>query len=129
MRMLGDISFLLQNWDLAYNMYHSVKKDFQGDQAWWLYAASVEMTALSVFMLPTIKKDAATYFDECFQQYLTICKSTKFALRALMVWGETLKGRALYLDAATVYTKLGGKVGDLCSAMLLEQAALCVMSR
>ena len=110
-------------------MYHSVKKDFQGDQAWWLYAAAVEMTALSVFMLPTIKKDSGSYFDECFQQYLTICKSVKFGLRALVLWGEVLKARALYLDAATVYTKLGGKVDDLCSAMLLEQAALCVMSR
>ena len=129
MRMLGDISFMLQNWDLAYNMYHSVKKEFQSDQAWWLYAGAVEMTALSVFMLPTIKKDPATYFDECFQQYLTICKSISFALRALMIWGEVLKAKAMYLDASVVYTKLGAKVGELCSAMLLEQAALCVMSR
>ena len=127
--MLGDVAFLLQNWELAYSMYHSVKKDFQSDQAWWLYASAVEMTALSVFMLPTIKKDPATYFDECFQQYFTICKSTKYALHALMLWGEVLKAKLLHLDAVNVYTKLLGKVDDLCNAMLLEQAASCVMTR
>ena len=41
MRLLGDLAFLSQNYDLAYTCYHSCKKDFQNDHAWLYYAGSL----------------------------------------------------------------------------------------
>lgn len=129
MLMLGDVAFLLQNWDLSYNMFHSVKKDFQNDQAWWLYSGAVEMTALNVCMQPSIKKDPHIYYEEAFQQYLTILETLNYSLRTLILWGEALRSKGLYQEAVTVYTRLSGRVDDLCAALLLEQAAICCLTR
>ena len=38
----------------AYNYYYIAKKDFLSDEAWPYYAASVELAALSMFMLSNI---------------------------------------------------------------------------
>lgn len=40
-RQLADLAFLLQNYDLAFQTYHSVKKDFQGSSMWLHYAGAV----------------------------------------------------------------------------------------
>ena len=40
-RQLADLAFLLQNYDLAFQTYHSVKKDLQGSSAWLHYAGAV----------------------------------------------------------------------------------------
>lgn len=41
MRLLGDLAFLSQNYDLAYACYHSCKRDFQNDHAWLYYAGAL----------------------------------------------------------------------------------------
>ena len=41
LRRLGDISFLLQHYTMAYSSYHQVKRDFQNDQAYNHYAAAL----------------------------------------------------------------------------------------
>ena len=41
MRQLGDLAFLLQNYELSYLTYNSVRKDYQVDHAWLLYAGAV----------------------------------------------------------------------------------------
>ena len=41
MRQLGDLAFLLQNYELSYQTYNSVRKDYQVDHAWLLYAGAV----------------------------------------------------------------------------------------
>ena len=41
MRQLGDLAFLLQNYELSYQTYNSARKDYQVDHAWLLYAGAV----------------------------------------------------------------------------------------
>ena len=41
LRQLADVAFLLQSYDLAFQSYHQVKKDFQSSNAWLYYAAAV----------------------------------------------------------------------------------------
>jgi hypothetical protein len=41
MRLLGDLAFLCQNYELAYTCYHSCKRDFQNDHAWLYYAGAL----------------------------------------------------------------------------------------
>ena len=38
MRRLADVAFLLQHYELAYNFYHSAKKEFNNDHAWLQFA-------------------------------------------------------------------------------------------
>lgn len=41
MRQLGDLAFLLQNYELSYQTYNSARKDYQVDHAWLLYAGAM----------------------------------------------------------------------------------------
>lgn len=41
MRRLGDIAFLFQMYDFAYNTYHAAKRDFNNDHAWLHYAGAL----------------------------------------------------------------------------------------
>lgn len=54
-RKMADLCFLVQHYELAYNCYHTAKKDFLSDQA-MLYAAgslvrSVTLAAWLLFLL------------------------------------------------------------------------------
>ena len=40
-RKLGDLSFLVQHYELAYNSYHSAKREFNNDHAWLYFAGSL----------------------------------------------------------------------------------------
>lgn len=40
-RKLGDLSFLVQHYDLAYNSYHSAKREFNNDHAWLYFAGAL----------------------------------------------------------------------------------------
>lgn len=40
-RRLGDLAFLVQHFDLAYNSYHSAKRDFNNDHAWVYFAGAL----------------------------------------------------------------------------------------
>ena len=46
MRQLGDLAFLLQNYELSYQTYNSVRRDYQADHAWLLYAGAVVRSSL-----------------------------------------------------------------------------------
>ena len=42
MRLVGDLAFLLHNYDLAYSMHHSLKKELQGkEMSQLLYAQAL----------------------------------------------------------------------------------------
>lgn len=74
-RRLGDLAFLLGHYELAYNSYHSAKKDFESDQAWLHYAGATEMAALSVFLQNNLNRNIPFhYFDKALTTYLQTCK-------------------------------------------------------
>ncbi|XP_063689169.1 trafficking protein particle complex subunit 8-like [Bolinopsis microptera] len=125
LRRLGDISFLLQHYTMAYSSYHQVKRDFQNDQAYNHYAAALEMTSLSLFMGSGVRREPHPYYDECINVYLNLCKSPLYAMRATLVHCECLISRGYYLSAAAWFIKMANDENDLNSGLLLEQGAHC----
>lgn len=40
-RKLGDLAFLVQNYELAYSCYHTAKRDFNSEHAWFYFAGAL----------------------------------------------------------------------------------------
>lgn len=74
MRKLGDLYFMFGNYGMAYQAYHSAKRDFNADQAWLYYAGALEMAALSAFMANEANRKTFDYMDESITTYLNTCK-------------------------------------------------------
>ncbi|XP_076762823.1 trafficking protein particle complex subunit 8 homolog l(3)76BDm [Xylocopa sonorina] len=125
LRRLGDLCFMFGHYSLAYQTYHSAKRDFAADQAWLYYAGALEMAALSAFMQGETNRKTIEYMDDAILTYSTSCKMPQFATRATLLSAECLKGRGLYGDAAKQLIRMTSEDSDLRSALLLEQAAYC----
>ena len=46
-RKLGDLAFLVQNYEFAYNSYHTAKRDFNHEHAWFYFAGALVSEGLS----------------------------------------------------------------------------------
>ncbi|XP_014606212.1 PREDICTED: trafficking protein particle complex subunit 8 isoform X1 [Polistes canadensis] len=125
LRRLGDLSFIFGHYSLAYQAYHSAKRDFAGDQAWLYYAGALEMAGLSAFMQGEMNRKTIEYMDDAILTYSNSCKMPQFATRATLLSAECLKGRGLYGEAAKQLIRMTCEDSDLRSALLLEQAAYC----
>lgn len=62
------------HYTLAFQAYHSAKRDFSADQAWLYYAGALEMAALSAFMQGEPTRKAQDYMEESIVTYLNSCK-------------------------------------------------------
>lgn len=113
------------HYSLAYQAYHSAKRDFAADQAWVYYAGALEMAALSAFMQGETNRKTIEYMDDAILTYANSCKMPQFATRATLLSAECLKGRGLYGEAAKQLIRMTSEDSDLRSALLLEQAAYC----
>ncbi|KAG7202767.1 hypothetical protein KM043_009936 [Ampulex compressa] len=125
LRRLGDLCFMFGHYSLAYQAYHSAKRDFAADQAWLYYAGALEMAALSAFMQGEMNRKTIEYMDDAILTYSNSCKKPQFATRATLLSAECLKGRGLYGEAAKQLIRMTSEDSDLRSALLLEQAAYC----
>ena len=74
LRRLGDMCFMFGHYSLAFQAYHSAKRDFNADQAWLYYAGALEMAALSAFMQGEVTRKAQEYMDEGIITYFNSCK-------------------------------------------------------
>nr|CAD7396556.1 unnamed protein product [Timema cristinae] len=127
LRRLGDLCFMFGHYSLAFQAYHTAKRDFNADQAWLYYAGALEMAALSAFMQGEVTRKAQEYMEESIVTYLTSCKMPQFATRATLLSTECLKGRNLYGEAAKQFIRMTSEDSDLRSALLLEQASYCFL--
>ena len=50
-RKLGDLAFLVQNYEFAYNSYHTAKRDFNHEHAWFYFAGALVSEGLNVYPL------------------------------------------------------------------------------
>lgn len=73
MRRLGDLYFMFGHYSLAYQAYHSAKRDFNADQAWLHYAGALEMAALAAFMANESSRKTFDYMEESITTYLNVC--------------------------------------------------------
>ncbi|MBN3277111.1 TPPC8 protein, partial [Polyodon spathula] len=128
-RKLADLCFLVQHYDLAYNCYHTAKKDFLNDQAMLYAAGALEMAAVSAFLQPGAPRPyPAHYMDTAIQTYRDVCKNMVQAERCALLSAEILKSQVKYSEAATLLIRMTSEDSDLRSALLLEQAAHCFIN-
>ncbi|XP_078254155.1 trafficking protein particle complex subunit 8 isoform X2 [Rhinoraja longicauda] len=128
-RKMADLCFLVQHYDLAYNCYHTAKKDFLNDQAMLYAAGALEMAAVSVFLQPGAQRQYPThYMETAIQTYKDLCKNLVLAERCTLLSAEILKSQAKYSEAATLLIRMTSEDSDLRSAILLEQAAHCFIN-
>ncbi|XP_067001319.1 trafficking protein particle complex subunit 8 isoform X2 [Anabrus simplex] len=127
LRRLGDLCFMFGHYALAFQIYHTAKRDFNADQAWLYYAGALEMAALSAFMQGESTRKAQEYMEESIVTYLNSCKMPQFATRATLLSTECLKGRGMYGEAAQQFIRMTSEDSDLRSALLLEQASYCFL--
>ena len=52
-RKLGDLAFLVQNYESAYNSYHTAKRDFNHEHAWFYFAGALVSEGLDVVHMHT----------------------------------------------------------------------------
>ncbi|RXN15358.1 trafficking particle complex subunit 8 isoform X1 [Labeo rohita] len=128
-RKMADLCFLVQHYELAYNCYHTAKKDFLSDQAMLYAAGSLEMAAVAAFLQSGAPRPyPAHYMDTAIQTYRDVCKNMLLAERCCLLSAEILKSQTKYSDAATLLIKMTSEDSDLRSALLLEQAAHCFIN-
>ena len=126
LRKLGDLAFLFQMYDIAYNIYYQCKGDFSSDGAHLFYAGSLEMTVFCQFMLG--KSLTTSYIDTAISAYLYQCRNYNYALRCCLLCSEILLCKSVYSEATTNFLKLTSEESDLKSALLLEQVAFCYIN-
>ncbi|KAI1841360.1 hypothetical protein JX265_013460 [Neoarthrinium moseri] len=139
MRKLADYAFMLRDWKLAYSTYDILRGDFSNDKAWRYHAATNEMAAISLLMLPqnlSAKTRAETIdamFEAAVYSYLTRCTAPYGAVRCLILGIELLRlrGGSNIDDAAKwgirlIESKILGPVGE---ALIKERLAVCYASR
>lgn len=73
-RRLGDLYFMFGNYPMAFQAYHTAKRDFNADQAWLHYAGALEMAALSAFMANETSRKTLDYMEESITTYQNACK-------------------------------------------------------
>ncbi|KAI0005267.1 hypothetical protein F4779DRAFT_598340 [Xylariaceae sp. FL0662B] len=139
MRKLADYSFMLRDWKLAYSTYDLLRSDFSSDKAWRYYAATNEMAAISLLIMPQnlSAKSRVETIDSAFEaasySYLTRCSAPYGALRCLTLGMELLRlrGGSSVDDAAKwgirlLESRITGPVGD---ALIKERLAVCYASK
>eukprot|EP00795_Rhopilema_esculentum_P001366 gene1366-15771_t len=126
-RKLGDLAFLVQHYELAFNSYHAAKREFNNDHAWLYFAGALEMAAISAFMQGPQRTYPVHYFEACISTYLNTCRLPEYATRACLMSTEVFKYRNMFADAAFEFIKLTNEDCDLRSALLLEQASHCYL--
>ncbi|XP_048577205.1 trafficking protein particle complex subunit 8 isoform X2 [Nematostella vectensis] len=127
LRKLGDLAFLVQNYDLAYTCYHAAKRDFNSEHVWFYFAGALEMAAISVFMGGLQRPYPSHYMETAISTYLTACRQHMFAIRATLLSTEALKAKNIPLDAALQFMRMTGEESDLLCALMLEQSAHCFL--
>jgi hypothetical protein len=146
-RLLADSAFMLQDYEVALSMYQMVKEDYRADKAYLHFAAANEMVALCLFMtngnrraLDTALEHASTSYSRQGEEmrrrnggHLTTC--TRLATRTYMLAAEIYQctsaagaeGQPRCREAAQALLRAAPAEGGLCSALLLEQAAICFL--
>ncbi|CAH8591436.1 unnamed protein product [Schistosoma curassoni] len=130
MRRLADLAFLFQQYEVAYQTYNVLKRDFQNDSAWLHYAGAQEMSALSVYLQGATSQRQYPYhlMDSAVTTYLQSHLSPELALRSTLLNFEALCSRGLYNEASVALIRLTSDEDDLISGLLIEQIAHCVLS-
>ncbi|KAM7540605.1 hypothetical protein Aperf_G00000046244 [Anoplocephala perfoliata] len=127
MRRLADLLFLFQQYESAHQIYDLLTKDFKQRSAWLHYAGTQEMSAMSTYLQGATSQRQYPQYQmvDSIITYITKCKNSDLALRAVLLHTEALKSRELFAEMAVCFLRFADIGGFLTGGLLLEQAAYC----
>ncbi|KAK9825400.1 hypothetical protein WJX81_000447 [Elliptochloris bilobata] len=135
MRALADLAFLMQDYETAASTLRLLAGDLRADKAWRQYAAAQEMLGLALVMLGAPPADAAAAFKEAFLRYSSAAAGpgrpgkdcVRLATRAALLTAAHARSHGNYGEANFALMKAHFPEEGLRAALLLEQAALCLL--
>ncbi|BDA40386.1 probable trafficking protein particle complex subunit 8 [Coccomyxa sp. Obi] len=134
MRALADLAFMMQDYDTALSTLRLLASDLRADKAWKQYAAVQEMIGVSMFMARGTMADVLGAFKEAFYRYNSAApheaqprECVRYATRAMLLAAEYARQHGAYNDANYALMKAHFQEENLRAALLLEQAALCLL--
>ncbi|CAF0737248.1 unnamed protein product [Didymodactylos carnosus] len=131
LRRAGDLAFLFQDYEYAFNSYYAAKRDLSNAQAPTFYSGVLEMCCLSNFMqgpATASKSYSTSYMDEAIDTYSNVCRLPIFATRCVLMSTEILKAKDMYDSAVQQFLKLSQEDSDLRGALFLEQVSYCFLN-
>jgi hypothetical protein len=122
-RHLGDLSFMMKDFDLALSSYRLISNDFKSDKAWKNYAGAMEMAGFCIIMMRGSQREAEICLDSAFSAYQKHGKDWKLTLRSLILMSELLVASDRPREAIGALKAAIIDNNHLRAALLLEQAA------
>eukprot|EP00124_Ichthyophonus_hoferi_P004516 Ihof_evm1s508 gene=Ihof_evmTU1s508 len=122
MRRLGDLAFMLRDYDLANQTYASIKRDYQQDRAWMHIAGTQEMIGICMHMLDPTRRDCDPIIDQAISSYNQRGAAPLWAERSGLLLADIQCARGQWREAAGTYIRMTGEDSDMRSGLLLEKA-------
>ncbi|KAK9805365.1 hypothetical protein WJX73_007226 [Symbiochloris irregularis] len=140
MRMLADVAFLMQDYELAGTTLRLLAADFKSDRAWKHYAGAQEMLALASFMAGASMATVTAAFSEAFSAYTEVARAARepaamvrYATRTALMLAEYQRAHGQFPEAHSAllqgYRQEYEMGSSMRAALLLEQAALFQLHR
>ncbi|EEY22211.1 conserved hypothetical protein [Verticillium alfalfae VaMs.102] len=140
MRKLADYAFMLRDWKLAHSTYDLLRSDFSDAKAWKYHAATNEMAALSLLIMPQSMstKSRAETLDQMLEARLLLLLDameralwrspipSPLALELLRLRGGSSIDEAAKWGAKLLDSGISGPIGD---GLLKERLAICYASK
>lgn len=135
-RLLADTAFLVRDYELALQMYRLVREDYKSDKALFHCANVNEMIALCLLVTKGSPMQITNALDAANAIYAKAPSSLtqRMAIRTAVIAGEIFHALSKsglftdYMDNASAALIRGSTMEQgICSAILMERAALCDM--
>mmetsp|Transcript_34665 Transcript_34665/g.55451 ORF Transcript_34665/g.55451 Transcript_34665/m.55451 type:complete len:1517 (+) Transcript_34665:112-4662(+) len=149
-RLLADLAFMVQDYDMALGMYRLARNDFDGDNAYVHQGSALVMMALCKLMKHATQRDVLDYLrraNECFQKAMRLVSrvtpndvkqkqviarfqtnATLFFVDVVFSMGGNMR---LFREATELLARASlaesNLRADLCAALLLEQTGLFLL--
>eukprot|EP01134_Creolimax_fragrantissima_P006646 CFRG6646T1 len=123
LRRLADLAFMLRDYEMAFQVYQVLRREYQSDKAWLYSAGAQEMAGVCQSILEPARYDTDTYFEIAVSTYRQKCSRTLYADRTVLLQLDHFLVRQQFKDAVLLCVKSTGEDSDLRSGLLLEQAA------
>lgn len=133
-RLLADTAFLMRDYELALQMYRLARDDFKSDKSVFHCANANEMIALCLLLNRGSPMQITNALDSANAAYAKVntLVASRLAVRTAVIAGEiynALSHMGLftdYMDNASAALIRGSTMEQgICSAVLMERAALC----
>jgi len=149
LRLLADLAFMLQDYDLALSTYKMARDDFASDREYLHHGEALQMIAYSYFMKGNHEKDVFDYFrraQSSFKDAIISAKANhdpkaraaqvslaaRYLTNCTLNFAEAVVALSIqnpqrYLEATECLARASVEETTLCSAVLLEQTGMFLL--